>query len=70
MTYKMIGLLRIFDHGSSLMKVIYYRQDLVPFLQSSIQRCRSIFFDFGHINATIIGNIMLVHTPHYIESQA
>lgn len=52
------------------MKVIYYRQDLVPLLQSSIQCCRSIFFDFGHINATVIRNIMLVHTPHYIESQA
>lgn len=57
-------------HPKPLIKVIYYRQDLVPFLQSSIQPCSSIFFYSGHIYATVIGNIMLVHTTNYIESQA
>lgn len=57
-------------HPKPLMKVIYYRQDLVPLLQSSVQCCSSIFFYFGHIYATVIRNIMLVHTANYIESQA
>lgn len=56
-------------HPKPLIKAIYYRQDLVPLLQSSIQRCSSIFFYSGNIYATVIGNIMLVHTTNYIESQ-
>lgn len=46
-----------------------YRQDLVPLLQSAVQSCSSIFFNFGHINAVVIGNILLVNTSNYVESQ-
>lgn len=51
-------------------KVIYYRQDLVSLFKSPIQGCSSIFFDFGHIYAIVIRNILLVHAPNYIESQS
>lgn len=57
-------------HPTPLIKVTHYRQDLVPLLESAIQRCSSIFFYFGHINATVIHNILLVHAPYYVEPQA
>lgn len=47
-----------------------YRQDLVSLLESPIQRCSSIFFDFRHIYATVIHDILLIHAPNYVETQA
>lgn len=49
---------------------LLYRQDLVAFLQSSIHRCLSVLFYFGHKYAVVIHNIRLVHTSNYVEAQA
>lgn len=48
----------------------YYREDLVTLLQPSINRCHSIFFDFGHKYTVVIYNIRQVHTSNYVEAQA
>ena len=48
---------------------MYYRQDLVPLLESPIQRRGSLFFYFGHIYSIVIHNILLVHTSNYVEAQ-
>lgn len=46
-----------------------HRQDLVPLLQPAVQSCSSILFDFGHINARVILQKLLVNTSNYVESQ-
>lgn len=58
-----------FHYGWHGFPVTSYRQDLVPLLQPAIQSCSSIFFNFGHINAGVIGNIVLVNTSNYVEPQ-